>query len=409
MIRSYLFLQGVSSPFFSELGRRLITEGHRVAKVNFTGGDAFYWKMKGATNFRKNAIDLPAFYDALFEKLHHCTDIILFGDCRPIHSAIVAGAKLRGKRIHVYEEGYFRPFWITLERDGVNGASRLPRDPDWYRHVGKSVPSYQNGTSFTSSFSNRAWHDVQYHIWSALNPVLYPGYQTHSLYSAPSEYFAYIRKATTYLHRSKLAQKQIGSLVETKTPFFLLPLQLDSDAQIRDYSRYSNMSEVIAEVMQSFASNVTGDSRLVIKSHPLDPGMICYRHLIKKLASMFGVKDRIVFLEGGHLPTLLNHASGVVTVNSTVGASALIHKVPTVVLGTAIYDINGLTFQGALSEFWKNLSPPDMRLFRYFRNTVIHTTQVNGGFYSKAGISLAVDNSLNSLTCEQSLLEGLLS
>jgi len=44
------------------------------------------------------------------------TDIILFGDCRPVHAAAIAIAKRHQIPHYVFEEGYLRPNWITLER-----------------------------------------------------------------------------------------------------------------------------------------------------------------------------------------------------------------------------------------------------------------------------------------------------
>jgi hypothetical protein len=38
---------------------------------------------------------------------------------------------------------------------------------------------------------------------------------------------------------------------------------------------------------------------------------------------------------------------------------------------------------------------------------VIHLTQINGGFYSREGIALAVENSLRPLTTDHPLLESL--
>ncbi len=73
-----------------------------------------------------------------------------------------------------------------------------------------------------------------------------------------------------------------------------------------------------------------------------------------------------------------------------------------------IYNLPGLTFQGRLDDFWSERPLPDSELFRRFRNTVIHTTQVNGGFYCCNGIDLAVKNSLCMLEPEYSPLENLL-
>ncbi|WP_441294118.1 capsular polysaccharide export protein, LipB/KpsS family, partial [Bordetella pertussis] len=39
----------------------------------------------------------------------------------------VALARASGVRVHVFEEGYFRPHWVTLERGGVNGFRAIAR------------------------------------------------------------------------------------------------------------------------------------------------------------------------------------------------------------------------------------------------------------------------------------------
>jgi capsular polysaccharide export protein len=123
---------------------------------------------------------------------------------------------------------------------------------------------------------------------------------------------------------------------------------------------------------------------------------------------MFGVADRVDYIESGDLHLLLSRARGVVTVNSTVGLLALGLACPTFVLGTPIYALPGLTFQGALEDFWRAPTLPDMALYRQFRKVVIHATQVNGGFYSREGIDLAITHSVPALLAEQSPLEALI-
>jgi len=49
--RSYLFLQGVCSPFFARLAARLKAEGHEIYKVNFNVGDWAYWQGRFACNY----------------------------------------------------------------------------------------------------------------------------------------------------------------------------------------------------------------------------------------------------------------------------------------------------------------------------------------------------------------------
>lgn len=408
MTRSFLFLQGVCSPFFRVLGERLSAQGHQVNKVNFNVGDFFAWRRSGAYGYRRTMDELPDFYKDAFNE--RCiTDIVLFGDCRPVHAPAIAMARAHGIRIHVFEEGYFRPYWITLERDGVNANSRLPKDPDWFRRAARKVPKYGNGIPFNSKFWLRAAHDVSYNFWAGLNFILHPGYESHVPYSPASEYLHYVARAARVKLWSKRDAATIARVVanaDTK-PYYLLPLQLGSDAQIRHHSPFENMTDVLSLVVKSFAYYAPRNSRLVIKNHPLDPGFLDYRRVLSKVAEEHVVVDRVDYLESGHLPTLLSNTQGVVTVNSTVGGSALVHHCPTIALGSAIYNLAGLTFQNGLDRFWTEAEKPDRHLFESFRNIVIHTTQLNGGFYCRRGIAMAVENSCSRLTSEYSAFDDL--
>jgi capsular polysaccharide export protein len=199
----------------------------------------------------------------------------------------------------------------------------------------------------------------------------------------------------------------VNSLIQRATPFFFLPLQLSSDAQILDHSRFKDMLAVIAFVLASFAKHAAAEARLVIKNHPLDTGQTDYRKAVHDTAQRLGIAGRVLYMETGDLNILLKAARGTVTVNSTVGALALGMNCPTIALGAPIYDLPGLTFQGELNDFWRAPEPPDAELFRCFRNTVIQATQVNGGFYSREGIALAVENSCHALESEHSPLDQL--
>lgn len=405
--RSFLFLQGVCSPFFAGLADRLLAEGHRVCKVNFNGGDAAYWWPRPALSFRGTVEELPEFLDRQYRRFG-ITDQVMFGDRRPVHRPAVERAERHGVRTHVFEEGYFRPHWVTLEREGVNGHSLLPRDPDWFWEMGARLPGLPFVVPFHSPFWRRAVHDVAYHAASAVNPLAFPGYRTHAPVTAPVEYAGYIRRfALLRFHRPR-DEALIERLVKQSVPFFLLPLQLNSDAQIRDHSRFGGMVEVIEYAMESFARHAPEEARLLIKNHPLDMGLVDYAKAIQELSARFGLEGRVDYVETGNLGLILRHAAGTVTVNSTVGAVALELDCPTTALSDPIYNLPGLCFQGHLDDFWTARPKPDGELFRRFRNTVIHATQANGGFYCCRGIELAVDNSLRFLVPKQSPLEDLL-
>jgi capsular polysaccharide export protein len=403
-MRRFLFLQGVCSPFFARLGDRLAERGHAVFRINFNAGDRLYWGRRPAWNYRGRPAELGGFLERIYRECG-ISDQILFGDRRPVHRPAIGRADRLGVRSHVFEEGYFRPYWITLEREGVNGHSLLPRDPDWFRAVGDELPGAERSVAFASPFSRRAAHDFAYHLAGAANPLLFPGYRNHAPVSAPMEYLGFIRRMIVLRATAARDAATIERLVSSGGPYFVLPLQLGSDAQIRDHSRFEGMAEVMAFVMASFSRHAAGDMRLVIKNHPLDASLAGYRGTIARLEREFGLEGRIDYLESGNLERLVGSARGVVTVNSTVGSLALGLGCPTVTLSDPIYNLPGLTFQGTLDDFWKLAEPPDHELFRRFRKAVMHTTQVNGGFYCRAGIELAVSNCVPLLEAERSPLE----
>lgn len=406
MTKRFLFLQGVSSPFFARLANRLIAEGHAVFKVNFNCGDAAYWFPRSAWNFRGTASTLPEWLVPKFE-LHGFTDVVLFGDRRPIHVAAIACAKRHDARVHVFEEGYFRPNWVTLERGGVNRYSALPRDPDWYLKNAPRIPE-QLYHPVRTPLSVRAAHDIAYHAANIGNVIGYPGYRTHRPYNAVIEYAGLARRFAMLRFHARQDKIICDQLVNERKPFFLLPLQLDSDAQIREFSTFTGMSEVIDTVVKSFARAAPEAARLLIKSHPLDTGFVDYPMVINRITRQCDLEGRVHFIETGDANPLLQYAEGVVLVNSTVGTAALEAGRPIKTLADPIYNLSGLTFQGDLDDFWKDGEAPNPALMQAFRKIVMHTTLVNGGFYTHESMDMAAQGAIRLLTSAKSPIEELL-
>ena len=60
MSRSFLFLQGPHGRFLRQLGRGLEQEGHKVLRVNLTGGDWIDWRGRGTVAGAAGPTTLPA-------------------------------------------------------------------------------------------------------------------------------------------------------------------------------------------------------------------------------------------------------------------------------------------------------------------------------------------------------------
>ena len=385
--------------------------GHRVTKISFNMGDMAYWAPAVSVWFRQPQSDLAERLEKMYA-LEGITDQVLFGDRRPIHRQAIQSAREHGIRNHVFEEGYFRPYWVTLEREGVNSRSQLPRNAEWLRAAGRSILAsgvpQVGGKAFRSPFWRRAVHDVAYHLASGLNPLVFPKYRTHASVHAPIEYAGFVTRSIKNKFLFNQERARLQDLLREAKGFYFLPLQLDSDFQVRDQPLLNTMAALLEHVIGSFAQHAPHNTRLVIKNHPLDFDQVNYQLLSARLAKQYGVSRRIEYFETADLNALLKQSLGIITLNSTVGSLALEHGCPTLCLAPAIYDFLDLTAQCGLDEFWKSPPKPESELFALFKTVLMHTTQVNGGFYCPKGIELAARASAQLLIAEQSPLESLM-
>jgi capsular polysaccharide export protein len=391
--RGFLFLQGMPTRFFERLGQALAVRGHGVHRVNFNGGDRAFWHRPGAVDFRGREHEWPEFLEQLVVD-KAISDIILFGDCRPLHRTAIRLANRRALRVHVVEEGYMRPDWITFEEGGVNGYSSLPRDPNWYLERARRLPEWERPPKVPGSFRRRAFEDVRYNLASMTGMWRFPHYTTHRPYHLLIEYAGWLRRLALMRRSERRAAAAIEAL--SGDPIYLFPLQLDCDYQMRVHSPFRATHLAIEYVLTSFARHAPPASRLVVKLHPMDSGLVDWVGMVGHVAAEQLVAERVTVLDGGELPKVLARSRAVVTVNSTVGGEALAKGLPVIALGKAAYDIPGLTFQGALDEFWRAAAPldaelPDAELFDAFRRVLAARCMIPGSFFNETGLRLAVE------------------
>ena len=387
--RSVLLLQGLMGPLFRRLGQDLLAAGHRVHKVNFNGGDRIFWRLPGGIDFRGTLQEWPDALQRIITE-HQITDVMLFGDCRDHHMAATKLCRALGIPVHVFEEGYIRPDWVTFERDGVNGHSTLPRDPEWYRQTAATLPPVPEHKQVASSFRRRATEGLVYNIADVLSRWHYANWTNHRPWHPIVEGMGWWRKLLNRKERNIEGAALIERLQTSSDPYFLFPLQLDSDAQIRLHSPFAGIAEALKVVVSSFAKNAPSDARLVVKEHPLDNGVRDWQQITMDMATRFGVAERVDYLPSGDIVPVAQASQGMVTINSTSGTLGLSMNIPVVVLGTAIYDIAGVTYQGGLDAFWQAPLRPDAETYAAFRRVLIDRCLIPGGFFSEEALSLVV-------------------
>lgn len=379
--RRTLMLQGPIGWFFQRLAEVLIRHGQTVSKVHFNGGDEWFWRLPGAVRYRGSSDAFEAWLRARLAA-DRIDAVVLFGQMRPLHEVARRVAREMGVMVYVLEEGYLRPNYVTLERRGVNALSRLPRAASFYaQQAGESpatpAPAHQN------IWRTAALAMTYYLASNLMRPVYGPAHHHRTLNSVTEG----LRWARGGLRRIRyaVAERSMQDWLCSASMshrWFLVPLQVQGDSQIRHHSRFPGMETFITEVVESFAAHGAADIHLVIKHHPMDRAYTDHRQHIRRESRRLGVVGRVHYLHDQHLPTLLDHTRGVVTVNSTVGLQALHHGAPVVTLGDSVYGIPGLVYPGPLAQFWADPGRVDAALFAQFRRHLITHTQLNASFYA---------------------------
>lgn len=396
--RRFLFLQGPPGPFFRDLAHALAARGAGTHRINLSGGDLYDWP-EGATNYRGRIRGWPIFFDR-FVRHHGITDLVVYGDCRPMHQAAMRMAKLRGVRVHVFEEGYIRPDWMTLERDGVNGHSQFERDPQAILAGARWLPPVPDLPAITADFKRRArdsyWH--YHHVVTGRLLVQFPFYRSHRQGSITLDGIGWALKFL----RAKRRARQTGEIMRRLAGkrYFLFPLQLTGDYQIRAHSPFGSMPVAVEYVLDSFAAYAPDDVILLVKEHPLDSGFRNWRRFLHRRAASLGIADRVFHIDGGDLAALASAAAGMVCVNSTSGTLGLATGKPVIVLGDAVYDVPGVTHQGGLDHFWSSPEPPDGQLYEAFKRSLHARCLVRGGLASASATRILVENSVERLLAD---------
>ena len=385
--RVFLFLQGPHGPFFHRLGKMLRLTGAEVWRVGFNAGDrAFWFHPRSFIPYRGTPKDWPeACADLLADK--GVTDIVLYGDTRPIHAKAVELARARGIQVHVFEEGYMRPFWVTYERAGSNGNSRL---------MEMSVAQMQTAlaqSDMEAPLPPGHWGDMRHHIfYGALYHWFvmfrngdYRNFKPHRAIGVAKEFQLYLKRlllmpASSLARISATTRIRLGGF-----PYHLALLQLEHDSSFQMHSPFDTMSDFLRVVIEGFAKGAPRHHHLVVKAHPLEDGRVPLRRDIKRLAREFGVQGRVHYVRGGKLAALLNDARSAVTVNSTAGQQVLWRGIPLRVFGKAVYAKPEFVSDQPLGDFFAGASRPDNRAYKDFRRYLLETSQVPGGFYSASG------------------------
>ena len=383
--KEILLLQGPMGSFFKKLQLKLM-KNNSVFRIGFNKGDEFFSLKKNFYPYRDTPIRWRDFINS-FLRNKKIKIIFLFGDCRFYHKIAIEEAKKLNIDAYVFEEGYIRPNYITLERNGVNFYSEIIKNRSQFLNQNKfdniNIFEPKNNFSRKNTFSKMAFQSFFYYLISNIYNSHYPNYSHHR------EFAVFIEVKYAIINVFRLLKNKILEFKfvkfckkQYKNKYYLVPLQTYNDSQVIIHSKYNSIEEFIEEVLISFSKFAKKDKFIFIKHHPVDRGRKNYYKTISSISRKLNIQSRVKIIHDVHLPTLLKNAIGTIVINSSVGFSSLHHKTPVLCLGKSIYDLEGLTAKNIkLNDFWNAKLTVNFDNYLKLRSYLINKTQINDNFY----------------------------
>jgi capsular polysaccharide export protein len=253
-----LLLMGPIGLFFARLCRYLRGCGIPVTKVIFPLHE-FGFPHETVVPFRGSMEEwLPFLRHLLQEKGIH--QIFMYGDFIIPHRIAIEEAQRAGVEAWVFELGYIRPNFVTLERDRVNARSNLNQPVAFYHHL-PAVSSLPGGRMDPGCRWRKIWKAPTFIQHAFTRYRIIEG--EHKLQPSPRFLWCQLRGSWRYwLYR--VQERTIKRRLLDHLSFFLVVLQVSSDSQIQMGSPYRGMHDFIEAVIRSFAANAHASDHLAI-------------------------------------------------------------------------------------------------------------------------------------------------
>ena len=399
--RNFVFLQGPHGPFLAQLASALRKAGADAWRVGFNAGDRAFWgRQPGYIPYVGRIEDWPAALDDLLDR-HQITDILLYGDARPVHEAAANAARARGLRLHVLEEGYLRPYWVSYERGGSNGNSPLVSLPlaEIRRRVANLETVPVEAPDHWGTLPSHVFYGALYHFFVLAANRRYRNMRSHRAISVAREFRLQLRKLLLMPFTTAARVRATARIFRGRYPYHLVLLQLEHDANFLTHSPFDSQAEFVTCVTEGFARGAPPHHHLVFKAHPLEDGRVPLRRIVSAEAQQSGIGGRVHFVGGGKLARLLDHALGAVTVNSTAGHQVLWRGLPLKAFGRSVYSQPEFVSNQPLDKFFEDPASPDLGAYLDYRAYLLGSSQLPGSFYTARGrmqvIRRLVDNVLD--------------
>jgi capsular polysaccharide export protein len=292
-----------------------------------------------------------------------------------------------GITVHVFEEGYIRPYWVTYERGGANGNSPAHVDDDRRdaprarrRGHGACRSAGPLGRVAPARLLRRVYHGLV-----LLANRRYAAVKPHRTLSVRQEFLLYLKRlglmSWHWLDRVAATRASCAAPIPTTSHSCNWNTTPASATMARSHRRRNSSRRSSPVSPPARPRTTTSCSRPI----PLEDGRAPLLTSIRRAARRFGIGDRVHFVRGGKLAPLLDGARSAVTVNSTSAQQALWRGLPLKCFGAADLPQAGVGLRSAAGRILRDPRRPDSAAYAAFRQYLLRTSQLPGSYYSAAG------------------------
>ena len=399
-MKSFLFLQGPPGPFFARLGRELVGRGHKVLRVNLTGGDSHDWQ--GPSLDYSGWPEGFGEYIAAIAAEAEITDLVLWRPASSMH-AIALHLLADRVRCHVFDEPLYGTDCVALYQVDTSGRPLLKRTKDAITlasAANEGIPTIV--TPKKAAPVDRGSARFDRFVWGCathLSRKAYPGWVPDDGLEEPTRLGLALDRMLNESNIERESRLAVQTVVTCGWPFYTLFLPASDDLAAWRTSPFSSYEALANYVCASFAKHAPDTTLLLV----IDGGGLDWREkkqAVAHVAGRNGVGWRVVWGGSIEAERLVSKTAGTIVVRGRPGAAAINALRPTIVLGDAPYDMDGLTYANTLHMFWKDRTLPEEVLAGAFRNAYENGVQISGSFHGALGLSKLVPRALSALLME---------
>jgi capsular polysaccharide export protein len=271
---------------------------------------------------------------------HDINVICLFNGYHWIDQVARYLAEIKGMKVVYFEDGLFRPYTVTCDSRGINAASSVPQNPEFYdsitvdkERLKKYIFKPENSLFLTGKKESlfKIGFVKALSMFGSIIRV-HPNYYVHINWTHAIRYFLF----------KLLYPRRNNDSIVLPEEYVFVPFQVSRDTQIFYNSPNIKKMEQFLESVHTAVLRLNQEDgrnvKIVVKEHPEDMSRNNYKDLKEKYKN----NQDVIFVQKYNIKKLIRQSLAVITINSTVGIEALVQKNRVITLGEALYNIEGI-------------------------------------------------------------------